>query len=197
MYTNWLTQNSINVLGGSYSSDDLNIMSSALSGTMQTLGGLGMLLTPETSLSGATNVFNGITSGVMGVTNALMSKKQHQMIPNQIQGNVNSGDVITGSQKNAFHFYNMSISKEYAKIIDDYFDMYGYACNRVKEPNTNHRESWWYTKTIGANISGSIPNNDLNKIRQIYDNGITFWREATKIGRYSGTNYPNGTEELE
>jgi hypothetical protein len=81
----------------------------------------------------------------------------------------------------------MSIKSEYAKIIDNYFDMFGYKVCRVKEPNTNHRAKYWYTKTIDANIDGGVPGKDLQKIKEAYNNGITFWRYEGSIGIYKDT----------
>ena len=73
-------------------------------------------------------------------------------------------------------------------VIDKYFDMFGYKVNRVKLPNKAHRGRWWYTKTIDVNIDGAIPNDDLNKIKDVYNKGITFWRNSDEIQNYSLSN---------
>ena len=119
MYTNWLTQNSINVMGMQISSDDINLAGSVLN----TVGSV------------ATKNVGGAISGVLDIGNSLIAKKQHELIPPQSRGNLNAGDVITASGKNTFHFYKMSIKQEYARIIDNYFDMFGYKVNTVKIPN--------------------------------------------------------------
>ena len=72
--------------------------------------------------------------------------------------------------------------------IDDYFDLLGYSTCRVKVPNTNHRQNWWYTKTIDCNITGTVPNDYMNKIKQAYNNGITFWRNPSNFLNYSVSN---------
>jgi hypothetical protein len=82
----------------------------------------------------------------------------------------------------------MSIKAEYARIIDDWFDAFGYQVNRLKVPNKNHRQNWWYTKTINANIIGNVPNDDMNKIKGAYNNGITFWRNPSNFLNYSVSN---------
>ena len=63
--------------------------------------------------------------------------------------------------RNGFSFYKMSIKQEYAKIIDDFFSMYGYKVNEVKIPNVTGRTNWNYVKTIDANILGDIPQEDM------------------------------------
>ena len=76
----------------------------------------------------------------------------------------------------------------YAQIIDDYFDLVGYKTCRVKVPNTAHRAEWWYTKTINVNIVGNVPNDDMNKIKDAYNNGLTFWRNPANFLNYSLSN---------
>jgi hypothetical protein len=82
----------------------------------------------------------------------------------------------------------MSIKQEYAKIIDKYFDMFGYKVNMVKTPNKAHRSRWWYTKTIDVNIDGAIPNDDMQMIKNAYNNGITYWRNPSNFMNYSVSN---------
>ena len=69
-------------------------------------------------------------------------------------------------------------------MIDDYFSMFGYSVRRIKKPNRFTRPHWNYVKTIGATITGSVPADDMRKICQIYDAGITFWKRGSEVGRY-------------
>jgi hypothetical protein len=66
--------------------------------------------------------------------------------------------------------------------------MYGYKVNIVKTPNKAHRSRYWYTKTIDVNIDGAIPNMDMQKIKDCYNRGITFWRNDKEIQDYSLSN---------
>ena len=172
MYTNWLTQNSV------------NLTTQTIANGVQILGGLALMGTGAGALAGTGMIANG----VLGITNTMGEVRKASLVPPQVNGNLNSGDVITASSKNNFHFYNMSIKSQYAEMIDKYFDMFGYKTNLVKIPLSNHRERWWFTKTIGANINGNIPNEDIEKIKQCYNNGITFWRNASEIENYSLSN---------
>jgi len=163
-YTNWLTQNGV------------NIATSLTSGVVAT--GVGI----------ATGNAGAIGTGLLNITNSLGEVYKHSLIPPQAEGNLNSGDVSTASGFNCFTVYNMSIRREYAQIIDKYFDMFGYKVNLVKVPNKNHRSNWWFTKCIDVNIDGDIPNNDMQKIKDCYNKGITFWRSASNIQNYSLSN---------
>lgn len=180
VYTNWLTQNSV------------NIGLSMVSGGMQVLGGAGMMLTGAGAIAGASSM----ASGGLSIAQTLAQIHQQSMIPPQAEGNINSGDVLTAMKNNTFTFYKMSIKGEYAQIIDNYFDMYGYKINRVKIPNKNHRQFYWYTKTIDINIDGNtMPIMDLQKIKDVYNNGVTFWKSAELIQEYRIPNIINITED--
>ena len=122
------------------------------------------------------------------ITNVLAQKHQASLVPDQARGNTNCGDVLTGAGENTFMFYKMSIKHEFARMLDGYFDMFGYKTNLVKIPNKAHRSRYWYTKTIDVNIDGSIPQDDMQKIKDCYNNGITFWRNANEIQDYSLSN---------
>ena len=82
----------------------------------------------------------------------------------------------------------MSVREEYAKIIDQYFSMYGYSINEVKLPNITGRSNWNYVKTIGANIEGDIPEGDINEIKSLFNNGITLWHNTSTYLDYSQNN---------
>lgn len=176
MYTNWLTQNGVNIA----------INAAASIGSIA--AGIGMIASGAGALAGA----GAIAGGVMGVSNSISEVYSHSLIPPQAQGNLNSGDVVTAGGNNDFHFYDMSIRSEYAVIIDHYFSMYGYKINRVMVPKMNHRENYWYTKTIDANIDGVIPAKDMKKIKECFNKGITFWKNPKNIGNYDVSNLPIG-----
>lgn len=172
VYTNWLTENSVNNSIG------------VAGGLLSVAGGIGLVATGGGALAGG----GLIAGGIGAIANTLGQVYQHSLIPDQVKGNVNCGDVVTSMKQNKFLFYLMCIKKEYADIIDSYFDMFGYKVNVVKVPNKAHRSRYWYTKTIDVNIDGSIPNDDMQKIKNAYNNGITFWRNANEIQNYDLSN---------
>lgn len=167
-YTNWLTQNGVSVA--------TSIISAGAS------IGFGL------ALGGPVGAATGAVSGVAGVFNSMNEVIQASRIPPQTSGNTNCGDVTTSAGENTFTLYHMTIKKEYAEIIDQYFNVYGYKVNMVKVPNENHRTNYWYTKTIDANIIGAIPKEDMNKIIQSYNSGITFWKNPSNFRDYSVDN---------
>ena len=113
---------------------------------------------------------------------------RHQNIPPTLNGNTNAGDVNFSIGNNNFKLYNFVIKEEYARTIDNYFNLYGYKVNRLKLPELYSRRNWNYIKTIGCNFTGDIPQQDLEKIKSIFNNGITFWHNANNYLDYSANN---------
>ena len=172
VYTNWLTQNGVNVLGVPIDATTTGVIAGGVTATAGLLTG------------------NAIATmgGIGTILGTLKEDYRHDMIPASIRGSLNSGDVNNGKGINRLHAYRVTIKQEYARIIDDFFTMYGYKINRVKTPNLNTRSNWNYVKTIGANIEGDIPEEYLNKIKAIFNNGVTLWHTTTYYLDYSRTN---------
>ena len=180
MYTNWLTQNSINIGGIEVSSDDINI------GTSISNTAMGLV---TSALTGEiTGGLSASQQGYQQIMSSVIAKKQHSLMPVQARGNLNAGDITSAAGDNTFWIQKMSIKSEYAKVIDDFFSMYGYLTNRVKIPNINGRQNWNYVKTINCNFDGDIPDEHLSVIRQMFDNGVTLWHNPNNIYRYDLSN---------
>lgn len=190
-YTNWLTQNAVNMsmqwnrelLGAG-----VDIVGGAIKGGMggAMFGGVGAI--PGALLGAGVGVATGGASLIGVAREQFQAKTQANMVADQIHGNTGAGDFLWAKYRSPFTFTPMSIKAEYARIIDDWFDAFGYQVNRLKVPNKNHRQNWWYTKTINANITGNVPNNDMNKIKSAYNNGITFWKNPSNFLNYSVSN---------
>ena len=75
-------------------------------------------------------------------------------------------------------------------MIDQYFDMFGYKVNTVKSPNVKSRKNWNYLKTINCNFTGNIPEKDMEKIKLIFDNGVTLWHNKDTMYDYNNDNVP-------
>lgn len=101
------------------------------------------------------------------------------------QGNVNYvTDTLGFTLKQTF------ISPEFAKTIDDFFSMYGYQTNELKIPNISSRPHWNYVRTSNCTIRGSVPADDAKRICEIYNKGITFWKNGNEVGHYELDNRP-------
>lgn len=126
--------------------------------------------------------------GAGTIANILSEHYKYDLMPNQANGNTNTSDFIFSSGYSGATFYQMSIKEEYAKIIDSYFDYYGYKVNEFKVPQFNSRENWNYIKLVESNIEGAIPQNYIVLIKQIFNNGITFWHNPATMLDYTKSN---------
>lgn len=131
-----------------------------------------------------------VASGTLaGVNKLLANVMLPPTMPNQAHGSMSS-DILYTSDNKDFYFYRKSIRSEYARIIDNYFTMFGYAQKVVGVPNMNARQRFTYVKTIGCKIDCMCPSSDLDQIEAIFNKGIRFWKDHTQIGNYSDDNLP-------
>ena len=125
-----------------------------------------------------------IISGAREIASLLAQRNDKELQPPQAKGQHSANvNIVNGEQ--TFVLMRKSVSSEFAKIIDDYFDMFGYKVSCLKIPNRKNRQNWTYIKTIGCFITGSFCNEDQTKIQNIYNKGITFWVNGDSIGNYS------------
>lgn len=139
------------------------------------------------NIAGALGGATAAVSGGLQIGQQLAQKADMDIAPPQSKGSFSSGVNITNN-KHTFSLYLRSIDYEHAKIIDDYFTMYGYKVNSVQVPNTHARKAFTYVKTVGCHIKGNLCNEDTIKIESIFDRGVTFWVDGDKICDYSQDN---------
>lgn len=190
-YTNWLTQNSVNMgmqWGREILGAGVDIVGSAVRGGIagSLAGGIGTL--PGALAGAGVGLYTGGVSLINTAREQFQAKTKANMVADQAHGNTGAGDFLWAKYRSPFTFTPMSIKAEYARICDDWFDVFGYQVNRLKVPYTNHRANWWYTKTINANIVGNVPNDDMNKIKGAYNSGLTFWKNPSNFLNYSVSN---------
>ena len=124
-------------------------------------------------------------SSIMGIIGQAIDKSN---VPNAVHGQAQIKSLSAGMSWIGFDLNSVTIKREYAEVIDNFFDRYGYACKLNKIPNRNVRPHWCYCKTVGCTITGGVPSDDLSKMCSIYDNGITWWKNGSEVGNYSLNN---------
>ena len=107
----------------------------------------------------------------------------------QAHGN-QSDTCLTNFGYKGFHFYPMTLKYDYARSVDSFFTMFGYATKCVKTPNRTSRPHWNYVQLKNTHIEGGIPFDHETVICAIYDRGITFWKNPAEVGDYSLDNRP-------
>lgn len=165
LYSNWLAQNK-NAITMNYISRDIGMVSSLLN---KSAGGL---------VSGAVGMFSDYA-------NQLDLKNRGSVMNGVPQGNeilYSGGAGIFVSQE--------CFKTEYISMVDDFFSHYGYLVNETKTPTFHKRPNYDYIKTRDINIVGDIPNEDIEEIENIFNDGVTIWHNANTYGDYDVNNAP-------
>lgn len=167
-------------------------MSAAMTGagSAQTIQAVGQY---ANSYQNMQNVSYNTQEDILNKTiNLVAQVKTASTQPNHARGQ-QSSSVFCAMGYQGFHYMTYRIQGQFARIIDDFFSMYGYKTNRLKIPNRNGRKAWNYVKTCGCTLTGSAPADVTASLVQIYDRGITFWRcidlsagnPFTRVGDYT------------
>lgn len=170
-FTNWLTQNSVNM------AVSLGLTAGSIAGTIATGGATAPILA-------------GAVMSVAGNIGSQIGQfYQASLLPN-INGGQANGDVIWACNRNMFSFRQMRVKTEYLKIIDDYFTRFGYAVKSLAMPNITGRTYWNYVE-IGASEEigyGEVPAKYMDTINNACRRGVTIWHNHANVGNYSLNN---------
>lgn len=189
-YKAWLAQNA-----GS-------MTTSAIASLGQVGLGLGVtvasgFLAPETagvSMAGAVTGLSMMASGFSSIIGQVGKHYDHEVKPNETAGNLGGTNI---TRMNAgfidIFFYMKTIQRQYAMVIDDFFDLFGYKINKLKssqevEQAISNRPTWNYIKTSGCIIHGDAPADVCSQIEAIHDKGIRYWKSLDNVGNYSLNN---------
>ena len=142
--------------------------------------------------SAAGSAIGMFTSPVQAALNMVQEVKNHQFAPEGVANLAQSDMIMLLAKRMRFDFYNVTVKREYAKIIDDFFSAFGYAIRRIKTPDIHARAHWSYVKTCGCILNGCIPAQAKNDIINMFDRGIRIWDKINKIGHFELKNSLNG-----
>jgi hypothetical protein len=153
-------------------------------GSMIGASHMGGLMKGQMIAEGVSNVGNAYYQ-VQGINAKLKD------IANQPPSISNLGDNTSfdyGNGLTGLWVIKKEITPEYQKKLTDFFKLYGYKLNEVKVPNMRTRAHWNFVKTVGANLFGNVPNNDLERIKEMFNKGVTLWH-GDWVGRYDYDNH--------
>ncbi|MBP3887242.1 MAG: hypothetical protein J6F30_06270 [Cellulosilyticum sp.] len=176
------------VASGGLSHEVLGVINSfeqGLTGGIQGVGTGSGALSPQETLKLGQSAY----AGMSGMMSHLINIQYAKRLPNAVKGNINS-QPLTANQQIRIYIRQMTINGEQAKSIDDYFTMYGYKVNKLKQPTRRNRPHFTYLKTKGLHVDGGAPADAIQRIETIYDNGIRFWVNPAEVGNYNVNNAP-------
>lgn len=134
----------------------------------------------------AGNVLGGVDNLIGTFTNYMQEDHNARIAENKMRGTRGSNSMFSLNYMD-FWLTRKTIDASHARAIDDYFTRFGYRVDRIKIPNITGRQSFNYVKTAQSAVTGAIPFNDLAKINNIFDRGITFWH-GDYVGDFSRSN---------
>lgn len=161
-FTSYLAQNSTTVALNSFAS---------IAGTMTSV---------------ATGNPIGAIAGAGGLINSLGNLLSAKSKPDSVVG-ASSGNLLNMALDKFNYLIEVDTCKEdVAKMVDDFFDYYGYLVNIIKIPNINSQAHNYVQ--IGNNsvaVCGeNVPDNALAEINNCFTRGLTFWNNHDNIGMY-------------
>ena len=215
-YERWLAQNSAPMVSGAFSSLMNQGYASIGGRTTQTVGSeytpRRMLINkdgwePTSLLWGKRDITKSYptSSSVEGLgslisntaSNAwsnLASIASASHLPEKANGVIGNSNIFFDNEKQKCIIRAVTLNRNDAKIIDEYFTRFGYAQNIITRPTINARPYWTYVETSGCVIDANIPYDVNEKLSAIFDNGVTFFRyrhgESIMVGYYDKDNSP-------
>lgn len=158
-----------------------------------------------------TGVQNSASSQITAVQNQLRNTTTMYQATTNIQNaldayqakihdaNATADSVVSGGS-NIYRVFSLGLqtpilyiytpTDEYINRATQVFNTRGYSTNLVKMPNLHTRKYWNYLQTVKVNIrGGDIDPGDLEKIKRVFDNGITLWH-TKDITDYTKDNEP-------
>lgn len=200
-FNTWLAQNG-NIVSLQMQQEEFNYnigqVSNAINGVTGLISGIankdvGSSVSAVTN--SATNIISSAVNHDFYVKQQMAQIEKQTLLPDTVNLSSSNATIIGYDLIDNSIFNMYTIKEQFAKRIDDFFDMYGYLTNELKIPNINNRPYWNYVKTIGINIISkkindiSISQEELIKIKQIFDNGVTLWHDPDNFLNYSKNNH--------
>lgn len=180
----------------------LNVQANNLRTYNGALGSIGGIMSTAMSAKRDSTMASGVFGSIQGFTgsilegtynyrSAMLNQEAHELdnyktiqglnaeesrarkLPATPSAGTSSSAVAIGTK--GFFIQKKSIRGQFAMKIDKFFNMFGYAINKVGVPNIHARSRYTYIKTNSSNVTGSIPSDDKDIINEIFNKGIRFW----------------------
>ena len=140
------------------------------------------------SLPGSIQSGAQMTSGFLNQIATLMAENEDRAIaPGSAKGLSGVGLSFQNSKKN-FTQVLRTIDGEHAKMIDNYYTLYGYPVKKIDTPNLHARTCYTYVKTVGCILKGNVPESAKSVLESKFDSGLRFWADTTNFGDYTVNN---------
>lgn len=178
-YNIWLAQNR-NTIQNDYNSMGAKRIQQVGNMVMNSLKSMD----PMQMIQGGYNLLSDYDREVSYYNGQLLER---EIAPNTATGVQSFGLSYQNGYKN-FSIFVKTVDEQHARIIDDYWTMFGYPSHIISIPPMHNRSGFTYVKTVGCIIRGDVPENAKMKIEQLFNNGLRFWADHAHIGDFTISN---------
>jgi hypothetical protein len=168
----------------------MGMLQSAVGAGSSFVGGMASGNSAAAALGVTQNVIQGIqTAGNSVLQLQAINAKQQDIsnVPPSMSSMGSNTNYDYGNFIYGLFLIKKQIKPEYLKKISDFLYMFGFKKNELKVPEFYNRTCWNYVQTENCVITGSFNNDDLQALKNIFNNGVTLWH-VDDIGNYSLSN---------
>ena len=135
----------------------------------------------------AKGAFSGFTGNELSQLDLISQRTNKDLEPDTLSGYTAPSAAFAAGYGGIWLIRYAPTLEEF-KRVDDFFSMFGYAINRIGTPSFKNRTVWDYIKTLNIDLTGDIPQSDVDELKAIFDRGVTVWHSASTFGDYSQLN---------
>lgn len=129
---------------------------------------------------------SALASTIGAVTDVATAGASAQKTPVPFVGSL-STDASTALSRLGWKYFDISVNANNAETIDNFFDRYGYAQNKIMTPNTKVRSNFTYIKMKNYRVGGALPLEAANEISDAFNRGVTFWNNQAYFMNFTSS----------
>ena len=132
-------------------------------------------------------------SGVASIANKMSKEQDIKNTPDDVKQFAGDMGVSPFVDEFFAKFVTYEITAEFKQKLFKFFQMYGYKSNAFKVPDVKSRYYYNYIKTNDVNLTADLNQDIIQKLKSIYNNGVTVWhyRDAETFKGLFNFDYEN------
>lgn len=152
-------------------------------------GGIGSAMSrnPVGVVSAGAGMASGAVNTYFQIQGLQAKQKDLNAMPPQLSKMGGNTAFDYGNGIKGLYIIKREITPEYRKRLGDFFKMFGYKINSLKTPDLKSRTHFNYIQTTGANLTGNVPQPDILRLKDMFNNGVTLWH-GDWVGDYALAN---------
>lgn len=129
-------------------------------------------------------VGEGVASSALTIAGIVAQENKAGKMGNQVSS-FNDSAMLRAVFDNGLRFNHYSMDINHTDMCDSYWKRYGYPVRRIKPPNLDSSDfNYNYVQLVEPQFSGNIPQEDMDKLKQIFVRGITLWHNSYVFLQY-------------